>query len=93
MCEPEIADALRLNLLEHIAIPGEVILDVVLGSEAMLFVQFALPLQVGREIVVVRKVEALFEVLLDLADHIVDLFPVVDLSCWTAFALLVLPTN
>ena len=79
--EPEVADALRLYLLEHVAIPGEVVLDVVLGSEAMLFVQFALPLQVGREIVVVRKVEALFEVLLDLADDIVDLFPVVDVSC------------
>ena len=36
--EPEVADALRLYFLEHVAIPGEVVLDVVFGFESILFV-------------------------------------------------------
>ena len=36
--EPEVADALRLYFQEHVAIPGEVVLDVVFAFESILFV-------------------------------------------------------
>ena len=43
---PALADALRLELLKQVAIPTEVLLDVILGIKAVLLVQGALALQV-----------------------------------------------
>ena len=76
VCAPELRNVLREELGVHISVPAKVFLDVVFCSEAMLLVKRSLPLQIARQVIVVGKVEALSEVLLDLFDDLADLFAV-----------------
>lgn len=60
----------------HVSVPAEVILDIVFGSEAMLLIQPALPLQITRQVVVLREIKALCQVFSDLFYDFCDLIVV-----------------
>lgn len=66
-------DILCFNLLEHVSVPREVVLDFTFSWEAMLLIETTLSLQVRGQIVVVSKVEAFLEVLRYLFDYLLDL--------------------
>lgn len=70
---PELRNTLRFNLTEQAFVPTEVLLHAIFGSEAVLLIQQALPLQVRRKVVVVGEVEAFFQVAADFLDDIADL--------------------
>ena len=91
VCAPGLRDTLRLKLCQHVSVPAEVLLDVVLGVEAMLFVQPTLPLQITCQVIIVGEVEAFGQIARDLLDDFSYLLSIEVLllrSCGLCFSLL-----
>ena len=79
MRAPKLRYALCLNLLEKIAIPTVILLNMVPHPcKTMLFIQFALSLQIRGQIVVVCEIKAFLQILAYLAYNFVDFFHIVD---------------